>query len=69
MKYDLDGEDLGVLLASLIGRRNSILGLIRVEGLSEAYYTGYRQELSVVDSLLERFFPGSVERIKASSAA
>lgn len=67
MKYDLSGEDLGVLLGCLIGRRNNILGLIKVEGASEAYYAGYRQELSAVDSLLERFFPGSVERIKAAA--
>lgn len=69
MKYDLNSDDLSVLLVSLIGRRNNINGLLTGKGMSDSFYDSYRKELNTVDSLLERFFPGSVENIKSTANA
>lgn len=69
MKYELDGEELSVLLVGLIGRRNNILGLVKMDGMSDSYYSGYARELDVVENLLEKFFPGSVQRIKTNEIA
>jgi len=69
MQFELSGDELSVVLVSLIGRRNSILGLLKLDRMPEPYYAGYRQELSVVDGMLERLFPGSVSRLEAASAA
>lgn len=69
MKFDFDGDEISVILVSLIARRNNILGLMKLDRMSESYYAGYRQELSVVDGILERLFPGSVSKLEAASAA
>lgn len=69
MNYKFDGEEISVILVSLIARRNNILGLLNIERMSETYYAGYRQELSVVENMLERIFPGSVANLNACCAA
>jgi len=69
MNYKFDSEEITVILVSLVTRRNNIVGLLNIESMPEAYYDGYRKELTVLDGMLERFFPGSVERIKATVAA
>lgn len=65
MKYELNGDDLAVLLVSLIGRRNNIHGLLKIENMSESYYDSYKQELCTVENLLNKFFPNSVERLQS----
>lgn len=69
MKFEFNGDEMSVMLVSLITRRNNILGLLKVDHMPESYYSSYRQELSVVDGMLERFFPGSVSRLEAALAA
>lgn len=67
--YDFNNEEMSVLLVSLVGRRENIIGLLNIPKMSESFYKGYNQEMRVVESMMEKFFPGSVERIKAASAA
>lgn len=70
MKYDFDGEELNVILMSLIGRMRTVQNLLDVPAVSDpSYISSYKSELKTVEDLLEKFFPGSVERIKASYAA
>lgn len=69
MKFEFDNQEMSALLVSLVGRVRDINGLLDVKDMSDSFYSGYRQELEVVKGLLERFFPGSVERIIANMAA
>lgn len=66
MNYKFDGEEISVILVSLITRRNNILGLLNIERMSETYYADYRRELRVVENMLERIFPGSVANLCAA---
>lgn len=64
MKYDFNGEELNVLLMSLIGRRNDIKGLLDNAPSSDIeYHKWYSGELKIVESLLEKFFPGSMKSL------
>lgn len=62
----LDGNEMSILLVSLIQRRNNILGLLDIDCLSDSNRDSYSEEMKVVETLIERIFPGSVERIKAT---
>lgn len=64
MKFDFTGEEMSALLMSLIQRRNTVQDLLNVDGAPESYTNGYLAELATVEGLLEKFFPGSVDRIK-----
>lgn len=68
-KFSFSDSEMNVLLVSLIQRRNNILGLSNVTNGCEVLTKTYADELATVENLLEKFFPGSLERIKASSAA
>lgn len=64
MKFDFTSEELSVMLMSLIQRRNTVKGLMDVDGASASYKNSYLAEMATVEGLLEKFFPGSVERIQ-----
>lgn len=67
MKFDFNGDEMSVLLMSLIQRRTNVLGLLeRVQ--SESCILSYRAELHTVENLLEKFFPGSVANLKKNAA-
>ena len=70
-KFSFSDSEMNVMLVSLIQRRNDILGLSNNKVITgcETLTKIYADELATVENLLEKFFPGSVERIKASSAA
>lgn len=64
MNFQLNGSELDIILISLIGRRNSIKALLTNNGMMDNYYAGYRDELSRVENLLEKFFPGSLKSME-----
>lgn len=66
MKLELNGSELDILMISLIGRRNSIKNLLSIDGMSDNYYAGYREEMGRVDAMMERLMPGCVQRIVAT---
>lgn len=66
MKFELNGSELDILMISLIGRRNSIKNLLSMDGMSDNYYAGYREEMDRVYAMMERLMPGCVERIVAT---
>lgn len=67
MKFDFTCEEMSTLLMSLIQRRNTVQGLLNVDGASAGYISGYLAEMATVEGLLEKFFPGSLERIKQAT--
>ena len=69
MNLTINGSELDILMVSLIGRRNAIMGILSIDGMSDNYYAGYREEMAMVDAMLERLMPGCVERIVKTLAA
>lgn len=62
-KFDLDADELNVILISLIRRRDTAINMLEMSMIPE-HKESYDKEIKTVDKLLEKFFPGSVERIK-----
>lgn len=65
-KFSFNDSEMNVLLVSLIQRRNNIIGLRDVANGCEVLTKTYAEEMTTVENLLEKFFPGSLERIKAT---
>lgn len=63
MKFNFTVDEMGVLLTSLLTRRNTILELMDTS-------PSYAQSLKDLESVMEKLFPGSVEVIfKTEKAA
>jgi len=62
MKFDFDGDEMSVVLVSLIGRRNN---LIKLNEISKGAGT-YVQEIEIVDSIIEKMFPGGAKALQAA---
>jgi hypothetical protein len=56
MKFNFTVDEMGVLLTSLLTRRNTILQLMDTN-------PSYAQNLKDLESVMEKLFPGSVEVI------
>jgi len=54
MKFNFTVDEMGVLLTSLLTRRNTILQLMDTN-------PSYAQSLKDLESVMEKLFPGSVE--------
>lgn len=67
MNLKIDGVEMSVLLMSLIQRRNSILNMLKIDCISDSNRESYNEEMKVVENIMERMFPGSVDRIKAAA--
>lgn len=65
MKIDFNREEMDNLVFSLISRRNAVLSLMKVSSLTATY----TRELEVVERLLDRLQPGSVEIIRKMESA
>lgn len=63
MKIDFTAEEFGVLMMSLIRRRTDVQGLMKVV-LTPNSIVSYTKELEVVEAMLEKVSPGSVEVIR-----
>lgn len=63
-KFAFDGKEMNVLLISLIQRRNTVLDLLNVKTSVASYTDAYAEELATVEGLMEKFFPGGLERIQ-----
>lgn len=64
-KYTFNDDEMTAMMMALIGRRNTIKGLMTVECASDSYKNSYIAEMATVEGLLEKFFPGSVSRLPA----
>lgn len=62
MKFDFDGNEMSVILVSLIGRRNN---LIKLNEISKGAGT-YAQEIEIVESLIEKMFPNGLQALKSA---
>lgn len=61
-------RELNTLQLSLLTRRNTIMDLLRVDILSQTTKDNYIEELSDVEGMLERFFPGTMKILNANAA-
>ena len=68
MKFDFNNEEMGVLMMSLIRRRTNVMELVKMVS-SPSSVEGYTQELQIVEGLLEKFSPGSMEVIRKADKA
>lgn len=65
-KYTFNDDEMTAMMLSLIGRRNTIKGLIislPSANMEQHIIDSYIQEKQTVEGLLEKFFPGSVSRL------
>ena len=62
MKFDFSVDETSVLLTSLIQRRNSIKELV-------GRLPSYEKDLSSLEAVMEKLFPGSVELIRKNEKA
>jgi hypothetical protein len=58
MKFDFNADEMNALLYSLIGRRNVLKNII--DGRESPIYG---RELQIVETVMEKMFPGSVKAI------
>lgn len=63
MKLELNGEEISVVMMSLIRRRASVQELSKLVSSAESV-AGYARELEVVESLIEKLNPGSLDTIR-----
>lgn len=61
-------RELNVLQMSLLTRRNTIMNLLRVDIISQDTRDSYTDELSDVEGMLERFFPGTKKILNSNAA-
>lgn len=61
MKFDFSADEMNALLYSLIGRRNVLKSII--DGRESSIYG---RELQIVESVMEKMFPGSVKAIDST---
>jgi hypothetical protein len=64
MQHEFSDSELSVLVISLITRRRNIQGLLNMQNNPQTFIDSYVEELATTESLMEKFLPGSVERIK-----
>jgi hypothetical protein len=63
MKLELNGEEISVVMMSLIRRRTSVQELSKLVCTADSV-AGYARELEVVESLIEKLNPGSLDTIR-----
>ena len=66
MKFDVTTEEFIVLVTSLIRSRVEVQKLLKI--MSSKSAASYDRELEVVEALLEKVQPGSVELIRLAEA-
>jgi hypothetical protein len=62
MKFNFTVDEMGVLLTSLLSRRNTILELMDT-------HPSYAQSLKDLESVMEKLFPGSLEVVLKNEKA
>ena len=68
MKFEFTAEEFGVLVMSLIRRRTDVQELMKAV-LTDNSIASYTRELEVVEAMLEKVSPGSVEVIRKTEKA
>lgn len=64
MKFDFSADEMQAMLFSLIARRNLLKNII--DGRESPIYD---RELQIVESVMEKMFPGSVDMIRLTEKA
>ena len=64
MNFDFSADEMQAMLFSLIARRNLLKNII--DGRESPIYD---RELQIVESVMEKMFPGSVDMIRLTEKA
>lgn len=62
--FDFNSEQMNVILMGLIQRRDTVKLLAEDNIYSDSLRDSYTHELTVVNSVLESLFPGSVKALE-----
>lgn len=63
--YDFNGDELSIILISLISRRNHVRELLKNTTLTELH-DAWLRELETLDVIQDRLFPGSTKITSAT---
>lgn len=61
---NLNNEEMNVVLMGLIQRRNTVKELANDNKWSDGLRDDYIHELTVVNSVMEKLFPGSIKALE-----